>query len=79
VGNFHSRERLHFRDTNNTAEVPGAQVGTIKKGVQTSRVTNPLSPVYILPGATEIGATHNNDPYATAGSSMDSKFVQIKK
>jgi len=79
AGNFHTRERQHFGESNSVAELPGAKVGTLKKGLQTARFTNPLTPVYSLPGATELGPTHNNDPYGTGGSSMDPKAVQIRK
>ena len=72
LGNFHSRDRQHFRDTNNIAEVSGAQAGTLKKGVQSTRVTDPLNPNYQLPGATE-----TNNPYGGDGSSMDYKYMQI--
>ena len=80
-GNFHSRERKDFIDINNTSEVPGAQVGSLKKGLTTNRIINPLSPTYKYLGATELGAIHINDPYASngAGSSMDNKYMQIQK
>lgn len=37
LGNFHSRERQHFRDTNNIGEIEGAQSSTIKRGVSSKR------------------------------------------
>ena len=79
AGNFHSRERKDFIDTNNISEVPGAQVGTLKRGVSTTRSTNPLSPTYQIPGATDLGQLYVNDPYANGGaiSSMDNKYMQI--
>lgn len=40
------------------------------------RVTDPLNPVYKLPGATEIEKPDNN-PYG--GSSMDPRFLAAKK
>ena len=42
----------------------GAQPGTLKKGVMTKRVTNPLNPTYVLPGSSELGTKAANDPYA---------------
>ena len=56
VGAFQNRQRSQFRETNNIAEVPGAQPGTLKKGLVSNRVTNPLNPTYTLPGATVLGA-----------------------
>jgi len=53
-GNFHSKERTHFTDTNNTAEIEGAQVNTLKKGLVSKRATNPLNPVYSVPGHSEM-------------------------
>ncbi len=40
------------------------------------RVTDPLNPVYKVPGATEIDHPDNN-PYG--GSSMDPRFLAAKK
>jgi len=40
------------------------------------RVTDPLNPVYRVPGATEIDNPDNN-PYG--GSSMDPRFLAAKK
>lgn len=76
-GAFHSVERKHFRDTNNIHDIPGAKVGTLKKGVSTQRLTNPLNPTYVLPGASEAGI---NQPFGPGdGSSMNNKYIQIKK
>ena len=54
LGNFHSRDRQHFRDTNNIGDVPGAKASTLKKGIQTKRFDNPLNPNYIVPGHSEM-------------------------
>lgn len=74
VGNFHNKERSHFRQTNDIKEIEGAQVGTLKRGVSTQRRTDPLNPKYNLPGATQ-----DEGPYANDGSSLDSKYMQIQK
>jgi len=37
----------------NTQDVPGAQVGTLKKFPDTNRHTNPLVPAYNVPGHSE--------------------------
>eukprot|EP01016_Furgasonia_blochmanni_P037828 TRINITY_DN4499_c0_g2_i1.p1 TRINITY_DN4499_c0_g2~~TRINITY_DN4499_c0_g2_i1.p1 ORF type:complete len:494 (+),score=50.35 TRINITY_DN4499_c0_g2_i1:144-1625(+) len=50
---FRSQERKEFRQTTKTDDVPGAQVGSLKKGVVTNRKTNPLTPAYVLPGLSE--------------------------
>ena len=76
-GAFHSIERKHFRDTNNIQDIPGAKVNTLKKGVSTQRFTNPLNPQYVMPGATEAG---QSEPFGPGdGSSMNNKYIQIKK
>jgi hypothetical protein len=39
-----------------------------------------LNPNYVLPGSSELGVKFENDPFAQFnGSSMDPKFVEIKK
>jgi hypothetical protein len=54
-GNFHSIDRQHFRDTNNIAEIFGANPGSLKKSIITKRNVNPLNPNYVVPGASELG------------------------
>ena len=38
------------------------------------RATNPLNPVYALPGATELGKKGENDPFG--GSSLNPNYVK---
>lgn len=47
---------------NQTGDIHGAQVGTLKKAPATVRATNPLNPEYQIPGNQEL-ATTQNDPY----------------
>ena len=49
---FHKRK--DFRSVNQTEDIEGAQAGSLKRGTQTKRVTNPLDPVYQIPGSTEL-------------------------
>lgn len=79
LGNFTELERKDIRETNMIKDVPGAQVNTLKKGMQTKRITDPQNPVYNLPGAKEIGEKAQNSPYGNEGSSMDSKYMEIRK
>lgn len=78
LGNFHSRDRQHFRDTNNIGDVAGAQASTLKKGISTKRTNDPLNPNYKVPGHSEMAV---QNPYGnrTDDSSMGNKYVQIKK
>jgi len=46
------------------ADIHGTQTSTLKKGIQTKRQTNPLSPAYNLLGAKEL-LKENNNPYGT--------------
>ena len=46
------------------SDISGTQTSSIKKGLCTSRVTNPLNPVYILPGSKEL-INKNNNPFGT--------------
>lgn len=54
MGNFTFYKRKDDpRQLTNTQDVPGAQTGTLKKFPDTSRCTNPLRPIYDVPGHTE--------------------------
>lgn len=48
VGNPYIRTRFHHTQTatNVTKDIPGAQISTLKKGIQTKRHLNPLVPQY---------------------------------
>ncbi|CAD8051844.1 unnamed protein product [Paramecium sonneborni] len=48
------QKRSQFRAINDTKDVPGAQVGTLRKGLLNHRGTNPLTPEYQLLGRNEI-------------------------
>jgi hypothetical protein len=52
----HKQEHIHniYREVNKIQDVPGAQVGSLKKGMTSVRRTNPLIPSYLMPGNTEI-------------------------
>ena len=51
-------------DTNlNVHDVPGAIVGSLKKGIVTQRNTNPINPNYKYIGDSDIGPTNINNPY----------------
>lgn len=76
LGAFHSKTRKDFIDPNDIGDIDGSKPDTLKKGVQTVRVTDPLNPSYKLPGATEIDNPESN-PYG--GSSMDPRFLAAKK
>lgn len=47
-----------------TVDVPGAQIGTLKKGIETGRQLDPLWPMYTVPGHSEPGPvlTRNFNP-----------------
>jgi hypothetical protein len=61
LGNFHSRERRGFKNTNITADIFGAQPGSLKKSPDTKRCTHPLDPDYQFPGRLE--KTNVNDAF----------------
>lgn len=46
--------RREFRQVNNTLDIEGAQGGSLKRGTNTLRNTNPLDPNYQIPGHTEL-------------------------
>jgi len=55
LGNFHTRERRHYKTTNQMEDINGANSGSLKKGPETKRTNNPLNPVYQYPGRNELG------------------------
>jgi hypothetical protein len=61
LGNFHTRERRGFKNTNITSDIIGAQPGTLKKSPDTKRQTHPLDPNYQMPGRLEL--TNINDAF----------------
>jgi len=61
LGNFHTRVRREYKNTNNTLDVFGAQPGSLKKSPVTMRVTHPLDPDYQMPGRLEL--TDVNDVF----------------
>ena len=46
-----------------TADIFGAQAGTLKKGIVTKRKLNPLAPKYKFPGYDELQGKIDNNPY----------------
>ena len=62
LGNFHTRERRAYLNTNITSDIVGAQPSTVKKSPDTIRRTNPLMPDYQLPGRLDL--ENQNDGYS---------------
>jgi hypothetical protein len=48
----------------NLSDIHNAQSGSLKKGINTFRKTNPLNPEYKFPGNVELSKNNNNNPYA---------------
>ncbi len=44
--NFSKKFRRCYKNTTKVDDVPGAQAGTLNKGLHTKRHTNPLTPAY---------------------------------
>lgn len=64
-GSLNKVKNLKSNDGNlKIHDVPGAQASTLKRGISTSRQTNPLNPNYNLLGAKEL-TNENNNPYGT--------------
>lgn len=70
LGAFAHFKRRQVRDVLATEDIFGTQCGTAKKGIQTKRCMNPLSPSYVLPGAADKNTTEINDPYNTQACSV---------
>lgn len=61
LGNFHTRERRAFKDTNKTEDIEKCHSGSLKKSPPTLRATHPLDPEYQMPGRKEL--TNINDSF----------------
>ena len=59
-----------MRQPTKNDDIDGSKPGTLKGGVQTNRVGDPLNPVYQYPGCGEKPTFEVNDPYGKAGCSM---------
>ena len=46
LGNFHTRQRREFKQTNITSDIFGSNSGSLKKAPITNRMTHPLNPEY---------------------------------
>jgi hypothetical protein len=54
-------------------DIKGTRAGSLKKGINTERHTNPVDPIYKLPGDKELGLIHN--PY---GENIISKSAKVR-
>jgi hypothetical protein len=53
LGVFAHHKRSEVKQINKIDDIAGSTVGSLRKGVATNRISNPLSPEYTMPGATE--------------------------
>lgn len=75
LGNFHTFERRDVRAVTNNLDISGSTPGTLVKGIKvpegaSKRVSNPLEPVYQLPGSLEKKTDDKADPWGEEGCSM---------
>ncbi|CAD8154622.1 unnamed protein product [Paramecium pentaurelia] len=49
-----TNQRKDYRQTNSISDIEGVKAGTLKKGIESKRYTNPLMPAYQMPGNSEI-------------------------
>lgn len=65
---------------NETKDIPGAQTGTLKKGIQTNRQLNPLYPDYKVPGHIQdkdwVNLSNNGRTENNIGSRQSAHSVQ---
>lgn len=65
LGVFAHHKRTEFKKTNNIEDIAGSTVGSLRKGVNTKRISNPLDPEYAIPGATEY---RENNAFGATGA-----------
>lgn len=77
-----SKNRINKFTGNNyemtTQDIRGCSAGSLKKGITTTRCTNPLVPKYQMPGAVELGGIQN-DPFARTAGHMVKDNKNLKK
>ena len=72
IGAFsHHKRRDEPRQLTQNEDIPGSKCGSLKNAIITERQTNPLNPVYKVPGNTEINTDVGNDPYGRKGCSVN--------
>mmetsp|Transcript_6872 Transcript_6872/g.6166 ORF Transcript_6872/g.6166 Transcript_6872/m.6166 type:complete len:94 (-) Transcript_6872:464-745(-) len=63
-----------------TGDIPGAQIGTLKKGMSTQRHLDPQNPGYTFPGHTEPEPIFNrNTQYQKTKTVTQSQFMSTVK
>lgn len=67
LGVFAYHQRKEFKKTNQIDDIAGSTVGSLRKGVNTKRISNPLNPDYAIPGATEY---KENNAFGAAGAQV---------
>lgn len=84
-GNFHLRDRRdQVRQLTQNGDIVGSTPGTLVKGIKLpegmkNRESNPLNPVYQIPGASEVPVEKINDPFGEKGCSMSKQNYQSTK
>jgi hypothetical protein len=76
LGVFACHKRTHFGKTNDIHDIAGSTVGSLRKGVNTNRVSNPLNPDYVIPGYTEY---KENNAFGLTGEQVLAGTQQISK
>jgi hypothetical protein len=76
LGVFAGHRRTHFTKTNNIHDIAGSTVGSLKKGVNTNRISNPLNPDYVIPGQTEY---NNNNAFGLTGGQVMTGTQSLQK
>ena len=74
LGVFAHHQRKDFTRTNEIADIAGSTVGSLRKGVATNRICNPLSPDYYIPGHTEY---NENSGFGKAGEQVVHKTPSV--
>ena len=73
VGTKYKINKFNGLNYNLTSDdIKGTKAGSLKKGIATERNTNPVDPIYKLPGDKELA--NNNNPYGTTLISKSAKL-----
>lgn len=67
LGVFAYHQRKEYKKTNQIEDIAGSTVGSLRKGVSTSRISDPLNPTYAIPGHTEYG---ENNGFGSTGQQV---------
>ena len=78
------KTRRQIKKIGDNTDIIGSTADSLKKGIkipegQEKRITNPLDPIYKIPGNSELTSDNINDPFGEAGCSVSKTNFNQKR